>query len=70
MLAWQVLADGARRELPYLDLSRRGAWGSDWRGVGEEAGRRTEKKPGVETRLLYFISKQFRDTLMVARKTL
>jgi len=41
MLAWQVLADGALRELRPLDLRRRCAAGLDWRGVGEKAGRST-----------------------------
>jgi len=41
MLACGMLATYAGRELALMDLSRRGAMGSDWRGVGEMAGCRT-----------------------------
>jgi hypothetical protein len=41
MLAWQVLADGARRELPLQNIQRRCAVGFDRRRVGEKAGSRT-----------------------------
>ncbi len=41
MLAWQVLADSARRELPRQNLQRRCAAGFDWRRIGEKAGSST-----------------------------
>jgi hypothetical protein len=50
MLAWQALADVARRELSRLDLCRRSAAGFDWRGFGGFAVALYEQ--GVESRNL------------------